>query len=97
MGVERVDLGHVKPWVRRAPTEAALRSPDKVILQRCLSLNTRCEREHKQTRWVQGSLTTKVMTNKKASPESLDTIPLSVGSDLVTWDHIAIIIGEDSN
>ena len=33
------DLGHVKPWVRRASTEGA--ESDKVILQRCLSLNTR--------------------------------------------------------
>ena len=40
------DLGHVKPWVRRAPSEKA--ESDKVIVQRCLSLNTRSENTNKR-------------------------------------------------
>ena len=53
VGVERVDLGHVKPWVRRALSSGLWlrrQTSDKVMLELCLSLNMRT-----QTRWVQGS------------------------------------------
>ena len=54
-------------------------------------------RARTQTDEMGSRILIKAMTIKKAGPRSLDTIPSSVGSDLVTWDHNAIIIGADSN